>query len=103
MINGPTLSGLMDEDEQSPHRKGQHIPEKLELYNLAVDPFEKKNLAAENPGKLAELRSGTTAGRTRPCHPGVPGKPPAFTRPGSGENRIEAMSPQQGIHQAEWR
>ena len=30
-------------------------PETLELFNLAVDPFEKKNLADENPEKTSEL------------------------------------------------
>jgi arylsulfatase A-like enzyme len=29
----------------------------VELFNLADDPFEKKNLAAENPKKLKELRA----------------------------------------------
>jgi len=32
-------------------------PKKEWLYNLAVDPTEKRNLAAENPAKLAELRA----------------------------------------------
>jgi arylsulfatase A-like enzyme len=29
----------------------------IELFNLAEDPFEKKNLAGEKPGKLKELRA----------------------------------------------
>ena len=55
VINGKTLSGLMDEDEKSPHRRGETTSETLELFNLAVDPFEKNDLAEENPSKLAEL------------------------------------------------
>jgi arylsulfatase/arylsulfatase A len=36
-------------------------PDKIELYNLADDPGESKNLAAENPEKLRELRAAYDA------------------------------------------
>jgi arylsulfatase A-like enzyme len=32
------------------------LPAALELYNIAQDPSEKNNLAAENPDKVAELQ-----------------------------------------------
>jgi arylsulfatase A-like enzyme len=32
------------------------LPSKVELYNLAQDPEEKNDLAAANPGKVAELQ-----------------------------------------------
>jgi hypothetical protein len=37
---------------------------RLELYNLADDISESRNLAADNPGKLAELQALMTAWRT---------------------------------------
>jgi arylsulfatase A-like enzyme len=57
VINGPSLSGLMDEDENSPRRRGEAARETIELFNLAVDPNETHDLAAENPEKLAVLRA----------------------------------------------
>jgi hypothetical protein len=32
------------------------LPSKPELYNIAADPSEKNDLAAQNPGKIAELQ-----------------------------------------------
>lgn len=32
------------------------LPEVVELYDLARDPFEKNNLAAEHPDRVAALR-----------------------------------------------
>jgi arylsulfatase A-like enzyme len=69
VINGQTLSGLMDEDENSPHRKGGTIEETTELFNLAVDPFEKKNLADENPKTCPSSTSVMIAGRVRRFRP----------------------------------
>jgi arylsulfatase A-like enzyme len=33
------------------------VPAKEELYDLAADPSETKNLAVEKPAKLAELKA----------------------------------------------
>jgi len=32
------------------------VPDSVELYNIAQDPSEKNNVAAQNPGKVAELQ-----------------------------------------------
>jgi arylsulfatase A-like enzyme len=48
-----------DTDEESPRakgkKKGDAAAEKLELFNLVDDPYEKTNLAESNPKKLQEL------------------------------------------------
>jgi len=36
----------------------------FELYNLTVDPGEKKNLATSNPKKAAELRAKLARGKS---------------------------------------
>jgi arylsulfatase A len=50
-----------------------------ELYNLADDPGETRNLAAEQPGRVAELAAALAKARsnsrTRPCIPQPKDKP----------------------------
>jgi arylsulfatase A-like enzyme len=41
----------------TPRGKRGEVPAKEELYDLAADPSETKNLAAEQPAKLAELKA----------------------------------------------
>ncbi len=57
VINGPTRSGLFDEDENAPARRGRASRETIELFDLASDPLEKHDLASSNPEKVAELRA----------------------------------------------
>jgi arylsulfatase A-like enzyme len=57
VINGPTRSGLLDEDEDAPARRGRAARKTIELFHIADDPFEKHDLAASNPQKVAELQS----------------------------------------------
>ena len=41
----------------TPRGKRGEVPAKEELYDLAADPSEIKNLAVEKPAKLAELKA----------------------------------------------
>lgn len=50
--------------------------EVVELFNLATDPGEKKNLAAENPDKLKELRTRYDVLAKEAVKPKVSGPPP---------------------------
>ncbi len=55
VING----NMRDTDDESPRKKEKNQPnesaKKLELFNLADDPYEKNNLAESKPEKLQEL------------------------------------------------
>jgi arylsulfatase A-like enzyme len=66
VVNGH--AGVLQDDDgpkAGPKKKKKKGPpaetaatgEQLELFNLAVDPLEKNNLASAEPGKLAEMRS----------------------------------------------
>ena len=49
-------------------------PDKVWLFNLAIDPTEQVNLAAKDPARVAELRKlieGQNAGLPRPLWPGL--------------------------------
>ena len=45
------------EDEDKPKKQKPDGPEQVELFNIADDPSETKNLAETNPEKLRELRA----------------------------------------------
>ncbi|MHB1561583.1 MAG: arylsulfatase B [Isosphaeraceae bacterium] len=57
VINGPTRSGLLDEDPKARARQGHVGRETIELFQIADDPFEKHDLAGSNADKVAELRA----------------------------------------------
>jgi arylsulfatase A-like enzyme len=46
-----------DSKKQREDRKGTDQESKMELFNLAEDPYEKKNLAESQPKKLGELKA----------------------------------------------
>ncbi|QEH34728.1 Arylsulfatase precursor [Aquisphaera giovannonii] len=54
VVNGAGRAGIPDESD-APRRARGPAAGKAELFNLAADPYEKTDLAAENPSKLAEL------------------------------------------------
>lgn len=66
VVNGATAGGEEEESTQSKTgKKKKRAAANVELFNLAVDPYEKTNLAEQNPEKLKELRQryDTLAGR----------------------------------------
>ena len=54
VING---SGERDDDGELAAKREVQKSNAVELFNLAADPYEKQNLAAANPAKVAELRA----------------------------------------------
>jgi arylsulfatase A-like enzyme len=64
VINGQKADAEGPEEEnarlsgQRPNKQAEveSKKERIELFNLATDPYEKNNLAGENPAKVAELR-----------------------------------------------
>ncbi len=81
VINGPTRSGLMDEDENSPHRKGHAPRETIELFELAKDPYETHDLAKTNPKELAGLLERYEAWARQAAPPKSALKRPGFQSP----------------------
>jgi arylsulfatase A-like enzyme len=61
VLNG--ARGGADEEIEAPAAKGKkgrkkgQAAESIELFNLAQDPYEKQNLASDNPEKVKELRA----------------------------------------------
>jgi arylsulfatase A-like enzyme len=61
-VEGPAEDGVEPEKPARPAAAARRAAagagaEKVELFNIAQDPYEKKNLAAEQPEKLKELRA----------------------------------------------
>ena len=72
--------GTADEDEAgdpAPRRKGGG-KESVELFNLADDPYESRNLASENAGKVKDLRARYDAFARQAVRPRSAPKPPGF-------------------------
>lgn len=82
VLNGNLAGGEEDgaeaqKKQQAKKVQAQESGEMLELFHLAADPYEKRNLAGEQPAKLAELRSRYDAlakqaipPRSKPMKPG---------------------------------
>lgn len=82
VLNGRGAVSEVDGDTAPAEQKGkkaraQQTAEVLELFNLAADPYEKRNLAVEQPAKLKELRARydalaaqATPPRNKPMKPG---------------------------------
>ena len=56
ILNGH-ISDSGGEDGDKPKKQKTDGPEQVELFNIADDPVETKNLAEANPAKLHELRA----------------------------------------------
>jgi len=74
------------DDEVAAERKGQRrkpreSDETVELFNLAVDPYEKNNLASANPEKLSELRARYDVLARQAATPKSQPKKPDFKSP----------------------
>ncbi len=75
--------GASDEDEAgepAPRRKGAR-KESVELFNLADDPNESRNLAPENAGKVKDLRARYDTFAREAARPRSAPKPPGFQAP----------------------
>ncbi len=53
----------------------------VELFDLANDPYEKRNLASEQPGKVKELRSRYEKLAVQAVQPKAKPKPAGFKSP----------------------
>ena len=65
----------------------------IELFDLAHDPYEKTDLAAQQPEKVKELRPDMTSWLGRPRTPRSHRQPPVSTRPKSGAKRTDIPAP----------
>lgn len=74
------LNGGQGDNEDNP-TPAPRRPEKVELFNLAQDPYEKKDLAGENPEKVKELRSTYDALARQAVPPKVRPKTAGFKSP----------------------
>ena len=75
--------GTADDDfagDPAPRRK-EGGNDGVELFNLADDPYESRNLAAENPGKVNDLRARYDALARQAVRPRNAPKPPGFQVP----------------------
>ncbi len=62
-------------------KKNRSAEESVELFNLARDPYEKTNLAATQPAKVAELRARYATFAAQAVAPKVQPRDPAFQVP----------------------
>lgn len=62
-------------------KKKKSAEESVELFNLAQDPYEKTNLAATQPAKVAELRARYATFAAQAVAPKVQPRDPAFQVP----------------------
>lgn len=74
------LNGGQGDNEDNP-MPAPRRPEKAELFNLAQDPYEKKDLAGEKPEKVKELRSAYDALAKQAIPPKVRPKAAGFKSP----------------------
>jgi len=85
VVNGRLGVGEEAEDEPgATPRKRKDDPRPapgVELFNLAQDPFEKRNLAAEQPDRLRELRARYEAYARAAAPPGNRPRPAEFQAP----------------------
>ncbi len=85
LINGANGTGEQDQASPAPAkrkkaaRKGQ--PPGVELFNLAQDLSEKRNLAAEHPEKVKELRARYDALAKQAAKPGNQPQPADYKAP----------------------
>jgi arylsulfatase A-like enzyme len=72
--DAPTFESVRNRKKaEQAARKRRRESRNDELYNLQNDPFETKNVAAENPDLVAKLKKALTVARDQ-----------GFTRPGAG-------------------
>ena len=73
------------EDAEKPatkkSKKKKSAEDSVELFNLAQDPFEKTDLAATQPTKVAELRARYATFAAQAVTPKVQPRDPAFQVP----------------------
>jgi arylsulfatase A-like enzyme len=85
VLNGSVGSSEEDDESPSPARGKQaarrNQPPKVELFNLAQDLSEKRDLAAENPDKVKELRARYDAFAKQAAKPGNIPRAPGYTVP----------------------
>lgn len=78
-------AGADDGDDVEVVEKGNRpaaaTPASVELFNLADDPYEKKNLAAENPKKVGDLRARYDDLARQAIPPKLAPKPAGFRSP----------------------
>ena len=72
---------VLDEDEAAAAPKKAQAANRVELFNLANDPYEKQDLAATNPAKVKELRARYDAFSREAVPPKSRPKPPGFQSP----------------------
>jgi arylsulfatase A-like enzyme len=76
VVNGSRADS--DEGDARPNRRE---PDEVELFNLAEDPSEKKNLAADHPQKVVELRAKYESLAVQQVAPKIRPKPADFRSP----------------------
>lgn len=78
VINGSAQAG---EGPAAPRAKKKQARRSIELFNLASDPYEKHDLAAQDPDKVRELRARYDALARQAVPPKAAPKPAGFHSP----------------------
>ncbi|MFO0907362.1 MAG: arylsulfatase [Isosphaeraceae bacterium] len=78
---GSPNNDVAEPDAQPARRKAARARDTVELFNLAVDPYEKRNLAEAQPEKVAALRARYDAWAREAVPPRSAPKAPGFRVP----------------------
>lgn len=81
VVNGAALREGGPDEEAPASVAPQSAPQTVELFNLAQDPYEKNNLAAQHPDKVKQLRARYDALAGTAAAPKYETKPPGFKSP----------------------
>ncbi len=81
LVVGGVGSRVLEDEERTPDVRAGDKLRDVELYDLAADPSETKNVAAENPAKVKELQARYEAFAKQAVPPKSVPKPAGFTVP----------------------
>lgn len=81
VINGHITANDLENAGAPKSTTKQHADDNVELFDLKKDPYEKTNLAAQNPEKVQQLRERLEAYRAAAVPPKADNQPPTFKPP----------------------
>nr|MBA3440555.1 arylsulfatase [Pyrinomonadaceae bacterium] len=81
VLNGDGHNDEVNENESESARRGARSRDNVELFNLADDSAEKRNLASMNPEKVKQLHARYRALATQAVPPSIKPKASGFKSP----------------------